>query len=65
VEDEKEFPEVFILCSSLLPINQRLHSFDKWDEEAIERRGKELFERALLIWPAPLGRAKLMAMVIN
>lgn len=42
-----------LLCSSLLPINQRLHAFEKWDEEAIERRGRELFERAMSIWPVP------------
>lgn len=42
-----------LLQSSLLPINQQLVSYETWDEEAIERRGKELFERAKLIWPAP------------
>jgi hypothetical protein len=42
-----------LLQSSLLPINQQLVSYEKWDEETIERRGKELFARALLIWPAP------------
>ena len=46
-----------LLCSSLLPINQRLHAFEKWDEEAIERRGKELFERAISIWPTPRQKA--------
>ena len=42
-----------LLQSSLLPINQQLFSFETWDEAAIERRGKELFERAKSIWPAP------------
>jgi hypothetical protein len=46
-----------LLCSSLLPINQRLHAFEKWDEEAIERRAKELFERAVSIWPGPRQKA--------
>jgi hypothetical protein len=44
-----------LLQSSLLPINQQLVSYETWDEETIERRGKELFERAKSIWPAPSG----------
>jgi uncharacterized protein with ParB-like and HNH nuclease domain len=36
---------------SLLPINQRLLQTPVWDEDAILNRAKELFERALLIWP--------------
>jgi uncharacterized protein with ParB-like and HNH nuclease domain len=47
-----------LLRSSLLPINQQLHAFEKWDEEAIDHRAKELFERAKSIWPAPLARSK-------
>jgi hypothetical protein len=39
--------------SSLLPINLQLQSYEKWDEEAIDRRGKELFDRARSIWPGP------------
>lgn len=42
-----------LLLSSLLPINQQLFTYDKWEEETIEKRGKELFERATSIWPAP------------
>jgi len=42
-----------LLQSSLLPINQQLHTFETWDEETIEQRSKELFERAVSIWPAP------------
>ncbi len=42
-----------ILETSLLPINQRLHSAAIWDEVAIEMRGKELFETARKIWPRP------------
>jgi len=42
-----------ILKSSLLPINQQLFTYDKWDEDDIERRGKELFEKAKLIWTVP------------
>jgi len=36
---------------SLLPINQQLHEYSIWDEDAIERRGRELFGRALKLWP--------------
>jgi len=46
-----------LLQASLLPINQQLHQYETWDEGAIERRGKELFERAKVIWPAPSKRA--------
>lgn len=42
-----------LLKSSLLPINQQLHGFDAWDEDAIQRRGKDLFSKATKIWPAP------------
>jgi uncharacterized protein with ParB-like and HNH nuclease domain len=42
-----------LLQSSVLLINQQLHACEKWDEETIEFRGKELFERAKSIWPAP------------
>ena len=42
-----------LLSVSLLPINQQLHAFDSWDESTIEVRSKELFERALRIWPRP------------
>lgn len=43
-----------ILSASLLPINQQLQSVEQWDETAIQNRSKELFQRALEIWPAPL-----------
>ncbi len=42
-----------LLKSSLLPINQQLHAVEVWDEAAIGNRGRELFSRALIIWPAP------------
>jgi len=42
-----------LLKSSLLPINQQLHGVEVWDETAIVNRGRELFERARLIWSAP------------
>lgn len=42
-----------LLQSSLLPINQQLYSINVWDEKAIVNRGKEIFDRAKLIWPAP------------
>lgn len=40
-----------LLRNSLLPINQQFHKIDKWDEEAIQARSTDLFERALRIWP--------------
>lgn len=40
-----------LLSASLLPINQQLQAVDTWDEAAIEDRSKELFERAMKIWP--------------
>ena len=42
-----------IMKSSLLPINQILHDYSIWDEESIDARAKELFQRAKKIWPAP------------
>jgi uncharacterized protein with ParB-like and HNH nuclease domain len=36
---------------SLLPLNQALLTMPTWDEVTIERRGKELFQRASGIWP--------------
>lgn len=36
---------------SLLPINNQLQNVEIWDEEAIERRAAELFQRALVVWP--------------
>jgi hypothetical protein len=41
------------LLKSLLPLNQQLYSVKKWDEDAITRRGRELFDRALQLWAAP------------
>ena len=41
-----------ILSTSLLPINPgSLYDAETWDEDAIEQRGKLLFEKALEIWP--------------
>jgi uncharacterized protein with ParB-like and HNH nuclease domain len=45
----KKKPE--LLLHSLLPINQQLHDASVWDEAAIEKRGRELFQRALRLWP--------------
>lgn len=45
-----------LLLSSLLPINQHLHSFEAWDEVAIEKRGSDLFARAVGLWPSPNAR---------
>jgi uncharacterized protein with ParB-like and HNH nuclease domain len=43
-----------LLKSSLLPINSRLHDYDRWDEGTIVGRGKELLEHAKAIWPKPV-----------
>jgi uncharacterized protein with ParB-like and HNH nuclease domain len=40
-----------ILRYSLLPINQQFLNLNIWDEDAIIRRGDEIFEHALKIWP--------------
>lgn len=40
-----------LLLHSLLPINQNLHNVEVWDETAIQKRGEELFQRAIKIWP--------------
>lgn len=40
-----------LMRASLLPINQQLHDYEKWDEESITRRGRELFSKALELWP--------------
>jgi hypothetical protein len=42
-----------LLKYSLLPINQQLHDVDEWDEEAITKRGQDLLDKALKIWPSP------------
>lgn len=42
-----------LLQSSLLPINQQLHTAQTWDETSIEQRADELFTRAKRIWPRP------------
>lgn len=42
-----------LLDASLLPINLQLRGCEAWDEDAITRRGTELLERALRIWPGP------------
>lgn len=43
-----------ILENSLLPINLQLANVPAWDETAIERRGRELLDRALKIWTRQL-----------
>ena len=42
-----------LMSASLLPINLQLHAIECWDETAIEKRSKELFDRAIKIWPGP------------
>lgn len=42
-----------LLQSSLLPINLQLSAYDRWDEQAILKRGQALLERAIRIWPGP------------
>jgi Protein of unknown function (DUF1524) len=36
---------------SLLPLNQSLFEVEVWDEDAIKKRGEDLFGVALKIWP--------------
>lgn len=38
---------------SLLPINLSLQYEQKWDDQAIQQRGEQLFEKALKLWPRP------------
>lgn len=47
-----------IMKSSLLSINQMLHQFETWDDEAIMKRGMELLNRAVLLWPRPARGAQ-------
>jgi hypothetical protein len=42
-----------LMIASLLPINQQLNSVEAWDEVAIEKRSRDLFDRAVRIWPGP------------
>jgi hypothetical protein len=42
-----------LLAASLLPLNLQLGSNEIWDEKSIARRGQELFERAVRVWPGP------------
>lgn len=48
------------LLESLLPINQRLRLEESWDEDAIERRSRDLLECALQLWRKP-AEAKVSA----
>jgi len=50
---EWAFKKTAIQEHSLLPINLHLQHEETWDEEAIQRRSKRLFEKALEIWPRP------------
>ncbi len=43
-----------LMKSSLLPLNQPLQTIETWDEDAIDRRARELFERAVKLWPPPV-----------
>ncbi len=42
-----------LLQASLLPINQQLVAYEDWNEDTIEVRSRDLFERALKLWPGP------------
>lgn len=42
-----------LLMSSLLPINQQLHTFSAWTEESIAQRGLDLALKAIELWPRP------------
>ena len=45
-----------LLSASLLPINQKLHAMNLWDETAIESRSDELFGAAIKLWRGPQDR---------
>jgi hypothetical protein len=47
-----------LLAASLLPLNLQLRLYEAWDEDTIASRGRELLEKALLVWPRPASRAK-------
>ena len=42
-----------LMQNSLLPINQQLHQYSIWDEDAIQARGQKLLAQALELWPRP------------
>lgn len=46
-----EIKKPALMAVSLLPINQMLHKYDEWNEDAIQERGQVLFELAAKIWP--------------
>jgi hypothetical protein len=46
------------LASSLLPINHSLSGIQVWDEDAIERRSRELFDRGKVLWPGPSAKSE-------
>jgi len=42
-----------ILKHSALALNRDLQKYEDWDDDAIQRRSKELFQVAVRIWPPP------------
>lgn len=48
-----EVKKPMLLMNSLLPINLQLQSAEVWDEDAILRRSRQLFDQAQSIWPIP------------
>jgi uncharacterized protein with ParB-like and HNH nuclease domain len=46
---DRKRPE--LMKHSLLPVNQSLLDTKEWSEAAILKRGEELFERAVKVWP--------------
>ncbi len=54
-----------LLNASLLPINQQLHQYEIWNESAIEQRGRELYQKAIRIWPAPNPQIRGVAIEVN
>ncbi|WP_437327077.1 GmrSD restriction endonuclease domain-containing protein [Sorangium sp. So ce381] len=42
-----------LMSASWLLINQQLHEHDTWDGEAIQKRGKDLLDKALKLWFGP------------
>jgi hypothetical protein len=50
-----------VLEYSILALNQRLNSYQNWDESTIRARGKELLDAALQLWPGPHSLQKVPA----
>lgn len=48
-----------------LALNRELNGFDRWDEDAISRRGAALFEVARKLWRGPIARPSATAQAVS